>query len=186
MKEHTLNERIQLWIEGNLLGRLAPTNRPGWLLTAIFRIPIGLYRAGLGAWVGPHFLMIRTTGRKSGRQRYTVLEWSACPHTGLPLIMSGWGDRSDWVRNLRADPRCEVWIGKASSPAQATPLAAEEVAELITAYLANAPSMQHTFERFSGIKLDGSSEALLATAPYFPCFRLRPLGSQAPDWRRTW
>ena len=175
---HTLSQRMQIWIEGTLLGRYAPLEKPGWLLKHLFKIPIPLYRAGLGGWVGKVFLMISTTGRVSGKTRYTVLEFIPCPRTGHPIIMSGWANRSDWVRNLRANPSCGLWMGGnlRGSPTRAEALSEEEVADVIEIFLRNAPQMATIFERWSGHQLDGSREALLATAPYFPCFRLVPAG----------
>ena len=174
MEAKGLNERVHVWVESRLLGNLAPVEKPGWLLKYLFKIPIGLFLMGLGNWAGPHFLMITTCGHKSGRPRHTPLEFSICSETGQPIIMSGWGERSDWVRNLRADPRCTLWMGKQRTRVLAVPLSPASAADVIGQYLANTPSMRGYFERFSGVKVDGSREALLAAAPSFPCFRLQP------------
>ena len=54
---------------------------------------------------------LATTGRKSGK-RHTIEIWFAMEPGGRTLYMlSGGGDRSDWVRNIRQDPEVKVRIG---------------------------------------------------------------------------
>jgi deazaflavin-dependent oxidoreductase (nitroreductase family) len=55
------------------------------------------------------YCYLRTTGRRSGRP-HTIEIWFAAVDARLYLI-SGGGDRSDWVRNLQADASACVRIG---------------------------------------------------------------------------
>ncbi len=55
------------------------------------------------------FCYVTTTGRRTGRP-HTIEIWFGRREDTIYLL-SGGGDRSDWVRNLMADPRCEVRIG---------------------------------------------------------------------------
>lgn len=55
------------------------------------------------------YCYLTTTGRRSGRD-HEIEIWFATDGASLYLI-SGGGDRSDWVRNLRADPRAKVRLG---------------------------------------------------------------------------
>jgi deazaflavin-dependent oxidoreductase (nitroreductase family) len=55
------------------------------------------------------FCYLTTTGRVSGRP-HTIEIWFARRGATLYLL-SGGGDRSDWVRNLRADPAVAVRVG---------------------------------------------------------------------------
>ena len=57
------------------------------------------------------FCYLTTTGRRSGAD-HTIEIWFATDGSSLVLI-SGGDDRSDWVRNLRADPRCRIRVGEA-------------------------------------------------------------------------
>ena len=52
---------------------------------------------------------ITTTGRVTGRA-HTIEIWF-CHHEGIIYLLSGGGDRSDWVRNIRATPEVIVEIG---------------------------------------------------------------------------
>jgi deazaflavin-dependent oxidoreductase (nitroreductase family) len=55
------------------------------------------------------FCYLTTTGRVSGRP-HTIEIWFALEGPTLYLL-SGGGDRSDWVRNLRSRPHVSVRIG---------------------------------------------------------------------------
>ena len=60
------------------------------------------------------FCYLTTTGRVSGRP-HTIEIWFALEEQTLYLL-SGGGDRSDWVRNLRASPEVTVRIGRRDAP----------------------------------------------------------------------
>jgi deazaflavin-dependent oxidoreductase (nitroreductase family) len=61
------------------------------------------------------FCYLTTTGRVSGRP-HTIEIWFALRDHTLYLL-SGGGDRSDWVRNLQASPEVTVRIGRRDAPA---------------------------------------------------------------------
>lgn len=81
--------------------------RTRWLV----RAPIRLYRARLGALLGPRMLMLEHIGRTSGARRYVVLEVFGHPDPATYLIVSGFGTKAQWFRNLQADPNARVWVG---------------------------------------------------------------------------
>jgi deazaflavin-dependent oxidoreductase (nitroreductase family) len=61
------------------------------------------------------FCYLTTFGRVSGRP-HTIEIWFALRSRTLYLL-SGGGDRSDWVRNLQASPEVTVRIGRRDAPA---------------------------------------------------------------------
>ena len=63
------------------------------------------------------FAYLTTTGRRSGRA-HTVEIWFAF-RDGRVYLLSGGGDRADWVRNLRKDATVRVRIGTRSTSAKA-------------------------------------------------------------------
>lgn len=81
------------------------------LMKALFRLPIVLYRLGLGPLVGRLIMLMTTTGRKSGLPRTTAIEFHE--YEGRKYVYSGWGTRAQWVRNLEADPylTIQTWRG---------------------------------------------------------------------------
>lgn len=54
------------------------------------------------------FAYLTTTGRRSG-QEHRIEIWFGV-HDGRIYLMSGGRDRSDWVKNLQADPRMKIEI----------------------------------------------------------------------------
>jgi len=74
------------------------------------RAPIALYRAGLGGLLGRRFVLLEHRGRRSGRIRQVVLETLRVEDSTLHLI-SGYGWRAQWLRNIEADPRVRVTCG---------------------------------------------------------------------------
>ena len=63
------------------------------------------------------FAYLTTTGRRSGKQ-HTVEIWFAL-HDGRLYMLSGGGDRADWVKNLRKTSAVRVRIGTQSTGAKA-------------------------------------------------------------------
>ena len=91
---------------------------PGGLSRWLFRAPILLYRARLGWLLGRRFVYVAHRGRRSGKRRETVLEVVRYDPDPLEIfVVSGWGSRSDWYRNLRTRPALEVRIGARRFPA---------------------------------------------------------------------
>lgn len=71
-----------------------------------------LYRRGAGPLLGPRLLMVEHVGRTTGRPRYVCLEVVERPRPDTIVIVSGFGARAQWYRNLRATPRCHVSTGR--------------------------------------------------------------------------
>ena len=61
------------------------------------------------AYADESFCYLTTTGRRSGR-RHTIEIWFAVDR-GVVYLMAGGRDRSDWVRNLVANPAVGLRIG---------------------------------------------------------------------------
>jgi deazaflavin-dependent oxidoreductase (nitroreductase family) len=58
------------------------------------------------------FAYLTTVGRKSGRE-HTVELWFGVRGDTL-YFLSGGGDRADWIRNARVNPRVKVRLGRAT------------------------------------------------------------------------
>ena len=63
------------------------------------------------------FAYLTTTGRRSGKD-HTIEIWFSL-HDGRIYILSGGGDRADWVKNLRKTPRVRLRIGTQEATATA-------------------------------------------------------------------
>lgn len=81
------------------------------LMRFLFRLPLLLWRMGLG-WMLPRSMLVLTTrGRVSGLPRHAMLDYIV--HRGEVVIGSAWGGRSQWARNLASDNvvSVETWAG---------------------------------------------------------------------------
>jgi deazaflavin-dependent oxidoreductase (nitroreductase family) len=85
---------------------------PRGVLKALLRAPIVIFRVGLGRLLGRRFLYVVHTGRRTGRTRETVLEVVGYDRS-IPevFVVSAWGERSDWYRNLTAASAVEIRVG---------------------------------------------------------------------------
>ncbi len=63
------------------------------------------------------FCYVTTRGRRTG-QPHEIEIWFATDGDTL-LLLAGGGDRSDWVRNLRADAAVTVRLGETTRPGRA-------------------------------------------------------------------
>jgi deazaflavin-dependent oxidoreductase (nitroreductase family) len=108
--------------EGALAAASPFLHRAFKALNRWFMVPA--HHAGLGAWVstpiGGWILLLRARGRKSGVIRETPLNYVIAD--GAVWIMAGFGRRTEWYRNLLADPSVEVRL-----PGRAFAGIAEEV-----------------------------------------------------------
>ncbi|WP_345462754.1 nitroreductase/quinone reductase family protein [Actinoallomurus oryzae] len=86
--------------------------RPEGLLLHALRAPRWVYRRDLGFLLGKRFLYLAHQGRLTGLRRETVLEVARLDHeTGEVVVVAAWGNRADWVRNIRAGRALELRIG---------------------------------------------------------------------------
>ncbi|MGW4848602.1 nitroreductase family deazaflavin-dependent oxidoreductase [Nocardia brasiliensis] len=119
------------------------------------RAPILLYRAGLGFLFGTRLLMLQHVGRRSGAARFVVLEVVDHPSADRYIVVSGFGAKAQWYRNIHAEPRVRVSTGtKRAVPATATPMTEAESAAALERYSARHPrawkNLRATIERATG------------------------------------
>lgn len=153
------------------------TNRlPRGASRALLRAPIALYRAGLGWVFGRRLLYLVHVGRKSGRHRQTVLEVvSYDPDRPEAVVVSGWGKRSDWYRNICAAPALEVRVGRHRwiAPRQRM-LEADETIAVLIAYRQRHPRAWRRIAPMLGFPLDPASPEARAQVSELPAFAFAP------------
>jgi deazaflavin-dependent oxidoreductase (nitroreductase family) len=65
------------------------------------------------------YAYLTTTGRRTGQPREIEI-WFALTDDGATVwLLSGGGDRSNWVKNLRAEPEVRLRIGDVELPGRA-------------------------------------------------------------------
>jgi deazaflavin-dependent oxidoreductase (nitroreductase family) len=132
----------------DLLGRLLKTR-------GFVRAPIYLYKLRLGFLFGRRMLLLEHIGRKSGTRRYAVLEVVDHPSTDVYVIVSGFGEKSQWYRNVVANPHVRVSVGlRRNVPALATPLTNEAVDQTLDRYAEEHPRTWRTLKEAMAVAMD--------------------------------
>ncbi len=135
-------------------------SKPAGALRLAFRLPIYLYRLDLGWLLGHRFLLLVRRGRKSGLLRETVLEVILYePATRESVVLSAWGEKADWYRNVVATPALEVRTGGQRYVPEQRFLAPEESHDIISDYGRRHPLAFRVFARVFGYPLDGTFAA---------------------------
>jgi deazaflavin-dependent oxidoreductase (nitroreductase family) len=147
---------------------------PRGLSRLLLRAPVLLYRARLGRLLGRRFVYVAHRGRRSGKRREVVLEVVRYdPDLPEVFVVSGWGARSDWYRNLRAHPALEVRIGarRIVAPRQRF-LDPEETVRLMLDYRRAHPRAWRRLASLLGLPSDPSQAR--ADARDFPAVAFSP------------
>lgn len=144
--------------------------RPKGLTKVFLRFPILLYHAGLGGLFGKRFLLLRHTGRKSGKAREAVIEVLRHDEaTDRYVVAAAWGEKSDWFRNVRKEPSVQITVGRTTSRRRAEILPASSGAEEFLRYARRHPTA------FRALTRTLTGEALAATPE-----ACRALGESTP------
>lgn len=151
--------------------RRPPTGLARWM----FRLPIQLYRLGLGRVLGSRFMLLTHTGRVTGRQRQVVVEVvGGGPHEGSYFACSGYGEKSAWYRNVLAQPQVRIQVGDRRMIADAEPLGPQQASEVMARYAARNPRAARALCRFMGFDVDGGDADFRAVGRELPFVRFTP------------
>ena len=153
---------------GLVLGRWLNRNHHSAVLTErvrtntvvrlLFRVLDDLYDIGLGRLAGRRFLRVAHRGRRTGRTYHTVVEViDYDPTTRESIVLSGWGDRADWYRNILKAPAIEITTaGQRYKPMQRM-LDSKELYTRLQSYVARNRILRPLVRRTLGLALDGSA-----------------------------
>jgi len=141
-----------------------------------FRLPISLYHLGLGWLMGTRFVLLTHTGRKSGLSRQTVLEVVRYDKaSGVCIIASGWGVKSDWYQNISANPKVIFQVRNKHSSGIAERLSPDAGGQELLDYAHRHPMAFRELVHFMGYQLDGTQEDIYAAGRILPMFLLKPV-----------
>ena len=118
----------------------------------LYRLPVGLYRIGLGRLLGRRFLCLEHLGRTSGLTRRTVLEVIA-HDGGEPVVPVAFGPATNWYRNLLAEPSARITWGGVAGPVTAQVLDETEATEVLVRYVADHRWAARSLDRLVGLGL---------------------------------
>ncbi|GAA3738336.1 nitroreductase family deazaflavin-dependent oxidoreductase [Salinactinospora qingdaonensis] len=118
---------------------------------ALFRMPIWIYRLGLGGLLDGRFVLLTHIGRTSGQPRQAVLEIvGRHEESGGYLVASGYGSRSQWFRNILREPRVRFQVGWRHYTGTARPLPAAESGRRLADYARRYPRTAASLMRIVG------------------------------------
>jgi deazaflavin-dependent oxidoreductase (nitroreductase family) len=149
---------------------------PSGLKRVVLRIPIQLFRLGLGRLFGQRLLLLHHTGRITGKPRQTVLE--VVEHDGADdsyVVASGWGPKAAWYRNVLENPDVTIQVGARTVAVTAVPPGKDEGAEIFVQYAARHRSVaRYVLPRLLGVSVDGSEADFRAAGQRMPFVRFIP------------
>lgn len=153
-----------------------PVPPPTGLGRLAFRAPIYLYRAGLGWMLNGRFLLLNHIGRKSGQRRQAVLEVVDYDReTDTYYVAAGFGPKSQWFRNIKANPEVTIQVGTRKLAVTADILSPTESGEMMVQYAHRMPALAKELTRVIGYKLSGSDdEYRQLAAEHIPFVAMRP------------
>jgi deazaflavin-dependent oxidoreductase (nitroreductase family) len=129
--------------------------------------------------LGHRFLQLTHVGRRSGRTFRTVLEVMRYePGTGEATVLSGFGPRADWLRNLAAAGGAEVSFGAGPRRAAYRVVPFEEAERVVADYERRnrlvAPLVRRVLSGLVGWRYDGSPAARRRLVEQLPMVAFRP------------
>lgn len=91
------------------------------VVTTLEHVNNRMTRAALRhGWAPPWFALLETVGRRSGEPRHTPVGNGLRPGEDTFWLVAAHGEQSDFVRNIKADPRVRVKVRRAWRPGTAT------------------------------------------------------------------
>lgn len=139
-------------------GPRPPSPPTGWRRAAV-RLPVHMFRAGLGPLFLGRLLLLVHTGRASGQPRRTAVEVVESATVGGRrswTVASGSGPAADWYRDLQQTPQATVQVGRRFHAVTAADLPAGEGGELMARYAPRRPRIARRLRAYPGLTVDGS------------------------------
>ncbi len=150
---------------------------PKGLLAWLFKLPIGFYRIHLGGLLGDRFLLLTHTGRKTGRLHQAVVEVVQHDRASETFYaVSGWGEKSNWYKNIMAHPQVTIQVGSGRYLAMAEVVSPEQGAQIILEYARKHPLALRELSWIMHYPLDGSEASAMNFGRNVPiiAFRTNP------------
>lgn len=149
---------------------------PRGLSRILFRLPIALYKSGLGWVLGGRFLLLNHIGRKTGLPRQAVVEVvKHDPATDTYYIAAGFGEKTNWYQNLLKTPEIRIQVGRRKLEVTAAVLPTEPGAEVFVEYAQKYKEAKQ-LAKFMGYEVDGSMADYREVGEMLKIVALRPRG----------
>ena len=152
------------------------SSTPHGFLRLLLRFPVVLYRLKLGWMLGRRFLLLNHVGRKSGKERATVLEVVRHDRPGNRyLIASGWGEKADWYRNVAKNANVRYTVGNHERSGQARRISAQEAEREFRDYGQRHPgALKKLVKMMLGEDFAGDDDQYLRLSRQVPMLEILP------------
>ncbi len=116
----------------------------------LMKLPLILYRLGLGRLLGKRFLVLTHLGRRSGKIHRTVLAVLRYAEDNRAIYAASPWSASNWYRNIQASPALEVQTGGIRYAPHQRSLSPEEIAALFIEFRREHPVFSRVVARIPG------------------------------------
>jgi deazaflavin-dependent oxidoreductase (nitroreductase family) len=151
--------------------------RPDRLLKFFFRVPVWVHKMGFGGWerlVGAQWMLITTTGRKTGKRREVMVDvMDYDKTTDTYYIEAAYGARADWYKNMQSNPIFEAQVGRRKFNARAGALSNEGAGEMLVQFYRRKPAYTRSVMAMVGVKFKDEDE-LRAIAKNLTLLAVKP------------
>lgn len=142
---------------------------PSGFSRLMFRLPIYLYKVGLGGLLGGRFLLLNHVGRKSGQPRQAVVEVVRHDQANdTYIIASGFGEKAQWFQNLMKTPDVMIQVGRRKLAVHARRLSPEESGDEMADYARRNQRAARSLAGFMGFETDGTEAGYRALGQQLP------------------
>ncbi len=147
----------------------------GPLARLMFPMPVLLYRLGLGWLLGHEFLLLTHVGRRNGRIHETVLKvLHYDPTTRESVVVSAWGERTDWYRNIQVRPALAIRTGGDWFVPEQRAVPPDEAFAALEDWTRRQPRFAKVMLSQIGQSFEGPEAERRALAARFPFVAFRP------------
>ena len=140
---------------------MSPT-RPNAFLKFFYKAPLIMHKIGLGGWeklIGAEWMLITTTGRKSGKRRETMVDvMDYDKTTDTYYIEAAYGIHADWYKNIQVNPVFEAQVGRRKFKARAEELAENDTGEMLVQFFRRKPAYTRSVMAMVGMKFKDEDE----------------------------
>lgn len=145
-----------------------------WIFNKVFMVP--MFRLGLGPFIGNrvsgYIMVLKTVGRKTGKTRYTPVNYAI--QKGNIYCISGWGTYADWYRNMMVSGEVEIILPSASVFGKVEDVTELNERRIILRKILQNAGLAGFFEGFNPFTVN--DEVLESKTVNMPLVRIHPVG----------
>jgi deazaflavin-dependent oxidoreductase (nitroreductase family) len=135
---------------------------PGRLLKFFFKVPVWIHQLGFGGWerlIGAQWMLITTTGRKTGKPRNVMVDiMDYDKTTDTYYIEAAYGELADWYKNIQNNPIFEGQVGRRKIKARAGALSTQGAGEMLVQFYRRKPAYTRSVMAMAGMKFKDEDE----------------------------